>query len=234
MSKVAVTSGGAGDIVYSIPVLKKLNVDTIGIKASPYNTHNGNLFTTIAPLLTSQGFKVFHTSPCYPLGVFEPGIKYDYNLDLFREQPYRGRNHIIKSYEQQFNVSLFNWKKPWLNVKGSFVKLSRPYNLIHLTPRWRDNSKVNWATVLKHMDVQTWFIGFADEWESFCQYYGDVAYLATSNLLEMAQVIRHCEALYCNQSVALTLAQGLGKKYFLEVKPNKTNTLMYTPNENIL
>lgn len=229
MSKTAASSGGAGDIVYSIPVLRKLGVKTLYVKETEY-LPGLTLFASVAPLIESQDITCLPTSPGFRLGKFDPAIHIDYNLDNLRNQPLRGKNHIIKSYFQEFGLSTTGWNDTFL--KGSPTVLD--YTLFHVTSRWRERSNINWKEILKSVPGEKLFIGFEEEWDSFRKQYGRIDYQETKDLLSMASYIKYCKALYCNQSVALTLAQGLGKEYWLERKPGKSNTLFYTKNEHIL
>jgi hypothetical protein len=79
------------------------------------------------------------------------------------------------------------------------------------------------------------FIGFNNEYIDFCKEIGRmIDYIETEDIFEMAELIRNCKTLHCNQSVALTLAQGMGVDYWLERNPGRTNALFKTPNERIL
>lgn len=231
--KTASTSGGLGDIVYSIPIMKRLGITHVYVKVSYYYRPEISLYNGIKPLLEQCGFIVLPTSGAYPPHEYEPGLKVDYDMDLSRKQPRRGRNHIIISYLNCFRLSRLNWNTPFLDPRGE-NNIERPYSLIHLTNRWRENSNVNWTNVLNSIKGKVFFIGFPPEWEDFKLKYGDLPYLQTNNILDMAILIRDCETLYCNQSVGLTLAQAIGKKYFCEFKPGRTNCRMYTKNEGVL
>jgi hypothetical protein len=229
------TSGGCGDIVYAIPVMKKLGVTRVYVKENWYKPPHYSLYSVMKDLLIMQGFEVLPTVGGYDPMQYEPGLQVDYDIDRFRLMPGRGRVHIMLNMLKYFNLPTNDWNKPWLDVFG-YVSGKPPegYRLIHLTPRWREGSQVNWSEVLKSIDGPVFFIGFKEEHEEFCQQYGSIRYSFTENILHMAKLIRDCKALYCNQSVALTLAQGLGKKYFLAPKRNKTNTFLFTDKENIL
>lgn len=229
--KIAI-SGGAGDIVYSIPVARALGVTCYAIKENFYLPPHGNLYLTMANFMRSQGFDVECTSGAYYLSEFDPELKYDYNFDLFREMTNRGKVHIIKNMALRFNVKLHEWNAPFIN--NITPATDGPENLIHLTPRWREGSKVNWKLVLQNMSGSVGFIGFQHEWIEFCQRYGSVEWINTRDILQLAEYIAGSKRLYCNQSVALTIAQGLGKEYWLDKKLNKTNTLFFTKNENLL
>jgi hypothetical protein len=225
------TSGGCGDIVYSIPVMKKLDITRLHVKENWYKP-GVSLYSVMKGLLESQGLEVVPTAGGYDFMEYEPGLKLDYDMDGFRQMPGRGHTHIMLNMLKHFGLAEDDWKQPWLEVPTA--KGSEEYSLIHLTPRWRKNSKVDWAQVLTMIEGHVFFIGFEEEHKEFCRLYGDIGYLPTEDILQMAQLIKGCKALYCNQSVALALAQSMGKTYYLEVKPHKTNTLMRTANENIL
>jgi hypothetical protein len=229
------TSGGCGDIVYAIPVMKKLGITLVYVKENWYRPPHHSLYSVMKPLLEMQGFEVLPTAGGYDPMQYEPSLKLDYDMDSFRLKRARGKVHIMVNMLNYFELPTNNWTKPWLKVDGDGAGLpSEAYSLIHLTPRWRENSRVDWERVFMKIDGPVFFIGFPEEHAEFCRLYGSIPLKPTDNILQMAQLIRDCRALYCNQSVALTIAQGLGKKYYLEVKPGKTNTLMYTKNENIL
>jgi hypothetical protein len=231
----AATSGGCGDIVYAIPVMKKLGVTRVYVKENWYKPPFHNLYSVMKDLLEKHGFEVLPTTGGFDSMQYEKGLEFDYDMDSFRQMRGRGRIHIMLNMYYRFGLPTSGWNKPWLEVTG--VAPGAPtgeYSLIHLTPRWREGSQVNWERVFKSIEGPVYFIGFPVEHSEFCRFHGRLPYLPTENILQMAQLIRDCKALYCNQSVALTLAQGLGKKYYLAPKRNKTNTLLFTDKENIL
>lgn len=229
----AASSGGLGDIVFAIPIMKRLQVTDVYVKENYYFPPYGSLYLAIKSLLQQQGFTVHPTPGGDHPGVFEDGLHIDYNLDHSLSQRCRGTNHIIISYLNTFKLPHDNWKDPWLTVPGASV-IDGEYTLIHLTDRWRRNSRVDWKAVLHNIPGPVYFTGFQHEWLDFCTKYGSVGWLPTQDILSMAILIRDCNVLYCNQSVSLALAQSMGKEYYLERKPGKTNCLMYSLNEHLL
>jgi hypothetical protein len=95
-------------------------------------------------------------------------------------------------------------------------------------------SGVDWAKVVKSIKKPVFFVGHEDEYHNFVKHFTVLPTLKTTNLLELALLIKGAHSIYCNQSSVLALSQSLGKEYHLEVKPKKTNCLLYTPNEYIL
>ena len=210
--KVAYSDGGLGDTVYSIPVMRALSVTHYHITAA---------YAPVYDLVASQGFTLLP----------EP---VDGMLDVgdFRKIRNRSHVHIIRCIARAHKVKLANWSAPFLF--GIPAALDAPDNIIQLTPRWRDASRVNWKAVLYGLTGSVGFVGLQHEWVDFCTRYGSIPWINTRDIYEMATYIQGAQKFYGNQSVGLTLAQGLGKTYYLEKKPHKSNTLFLTPNENLL
>ena len=69
------------------------------------------------------------------------------------------------------------------------------------------------------------FVGTEREHADFEEFFGiKIHYQKTNDLLELAQVIQGCEQFIGNQSVALSLAIGLGKSYQCELRKDYQNT----------
>lgn len=234
MSKTAVITGGIGDCMYAIPIMKLLGVETLYIKENFYPDGFGSMYTAVKGILHSQGITALSIPGGTPFSVFPEGLSFDYDLDAWRCRPRRNELHIIKNMMLHYQCYNSDWNKPFLK---EFVNSEGSYNLIFLTQRWREGSTVDWSKIRFFLELENipfYFIGFPDDHKDFVEKYGPIKYWFTKDLLRMADLISNCKALYCNQSVALTLAQGLGKKYFCEFKPNKTNTRFFTANENVL
>lgn len=230
--KTAATSGGLGDIVFAIPAMRLADVEQVYVKENHYV--HGTLYSAIKRFLEYQDFKVLPTSGLFPVGKFEPGLQYDYNLD--RRHMMRGRTgvHIVVSYHKFLHQSPNGWKRQWVHIPNQ-TEIKEPYTAIHVTSRYRDHSKVNWSSVLSRVSGRKIFLGFQDEWLRFCtQWKVDLEWFAVDDIYQMAQMIKGSQALYCNQSVGLALAQGLAHSYFLEKKPGKVYCIMNVENEHLL
>jgi len=236
VSKVAACSGGLGDIVYAVPVLRQLGVTRLYAKVAYYYPPHGDMCSSLQRLLAQQGIECLPTSGAYPPFEYEPGLTFDYDLDQARKQPWRGRNHIITSYLNQFGLSHDGWTRPWLKVEGEHQFGN--YCVVQRTPRWRSRNAVDWRRVFGELQErydQVIFVGFPEDHREFRREVGaPVDHVACADVLDMALLIRDCRAFYGNQSVGVVLAQGLGKEYWLERNAMKQNVLMGTPNEHIL
>ena len=232
MSKTAAITGGVGDIIYSLKIMPLLNITKLYIKEN-YYPDGSSMYSVLKRLVEMQGIECLPTSGAYPAFEYEPGLQFDSDLDQARKQPQRGINHIIISYLNHYRLSVQGWRIPWIKIEGERVMQGK-YSLIHLTPRWRDNSKVDWQQVYSRIEGKVFFIGLQQEHEDFENRYGEIEWLQTADMLDMAILIRDCEALYCNQSCSVALAQGMGTNYYLERKPGKTNVLIGGKNEHLL
>lgn len=68
------------------------------------------------------------------------------------------------------------------------------------------------------------FVGTKLEHEIFCdQYKCDIEYRPVSDMLELARLIQGCEQFIGNQSMALSIAIGLGKTFWCELRVDYEN-----------
>jgi len=231
MSKVGAVTGGIGDICYSIQIMRRLGIDKLFVKENYYPPGWGSMYTAVKPLLATQGIECFPTKGGDDFSIYEPGLQFDYDLDAWRCQPNRGRDHILLSMQHHWRCFDRNWRAPW--IKG-IPTTTGYYSLVFYTWRWREGSKVDWKKVYAWIPRPVYFIGLPEDHDLFEKEVGPIEWTPTQDLLEMANLIAGCRALYCNQGVALVIAQGLGKEYWCSFKPGKTNTMLYTPNEHNL
>lgn len=241
MYKIFRHGGKIGDVIFSLPTIRELGG---GIIYLPERTPDGcsNLYSSLKDLLLQQPYikEVREYPSGLPYGELAPGIHIDYDLDIARNQPLKGVTHIVKRYMDAFGVNYPGWKEPWLHVEGDSLLKEEKYVIVNYTGRHIHNEKlniissVNWFTVINEMPYQPYFIGHIEEWIAFSKIHPNTVHIHTKNIIEAARIIRDAQAVYCNQSACLALAQGLGKTYYLEPKPMKRNCLLETPNENLL
>jgi hypothetical protein len=225
-------SGKIGDVIFSLPTIREMGGGILYLPSkAPEST---GLYENMRSLLLQQPF--IQDVKEYPSGYsyehLAPDPHIDIDLDQHRTHPLRGRVNMVKRYFEVFGIDA-DWKQPWLTVEGE-PPISGEYSLINLTPRFRDHSTIDWRRVYNAIPGRKIFVGTPQEYAHFVEKVSEIEYFETKDLLTLALTIRYSLALYCNQSCALSLAQGLQKNYHLEKKPGKTNCLFYTPNEFIL
>lgn len=212
-------SGGHGDIIYSLVAVKKNG-------AGFYKTtFDDKFYRNIKPLLEAQPY----IRECLPE---TSSAVVTHNLDVFRLTNGIGTVPLILNHLRAFNLQEDKWNEPWLTVpQKQFIK--GKYALINVTPRY-PSIGFDWQKeidYLKKKYKQVFYIGYeADMIGPF----ENLEYFRTDNALELAQLIDGAEVLSCNQSFALTIAQGLGKPYRLMVADGHTNTILGTENETLI
>jgi len=238
-------SGALGDIIYSLNFVK--NILPEGDKCNYYlknilSHDNINYFEMAKSLLLSQPFikeviPFLPSTPLYQTPVELKTTENIVNLDLFRLHLGSWENHLIKLYYISSSKELpKNWKDPWLSLEID-QKDEEDYVVVNRTNRY-NNPSINWKNKLKEIKNKynkVYFIGLEYEYELFCSNFGEVEYIKTENLLEMARLIKGAKKCYINQSLCLTLCQGFGVDYELELEPRHEKLVrLYTKNEIIM
>jgi hypothetical protein len=119
------------------------------------------------------------------------------------------------------------WLDPWLTVDNPIVIPGKPvvinrtgrhikrehYNISMVNPQWTD-----WIEN-HNLEKMAIFVGTPKEHQEFCDLHQcNVEYRPVSDMLELARIIQGAEQFIGNQSMALTLALGLGKTYWCEIR----------------
>lgn len=243
-------SGTMGDLVYSLPVMKQLGggefylhlnqIDWIGqhyygSKPSPF--HQGRMtqkdFEFMQSFMEAQSYiDKFDT--------VQPATEITHNLDRFRPLFVGHPGNYVDMYCQAFGINDFVERTvirttPWLTVPNPRTFEGKSY-VINRTARWV-NPVLNatWASLKEQggEDVSV-FVGLPEEHNAFETTTGwKIEYVPTPTMLDLAEVIAGCEQFIGNQSVALSIAIGLGIPYACEARtdlPMERNEC-YFPNQ---
>lgn len=231
MTKNFFHAGKKGDLIYSLPTIRALAGEAIIYL--PERTHEcSDLYSSMKSLLEYQPYiKEVREAPDIT-AYHQCPVKVDYDLDRARLQPGLGRVHIIKRYMNAFRVKVpDNWNEPWLWVERRDWHGLKVFNV---TSRFR-SKETDWSQYMNNLISGNFFIGTDDEYRGFKENVkGKITRIKTRDVHEAAQLIAGASALYCNQSLCLTLAQGLGIPYYLERYKDKTNTHLHTKNEHLI
>lgn len=80
--------------------------------------------------------------------------------------------------------------------------------IINRSPRYR-NDKFPWKKIVAHYGSRLAFMGLDEEYEDFRNQFGEIKRIKVANMLEMAKIIAGSPLFIGNQSVAMTIAEGL-------------------------
>jgi hypothetical protein len=228
-------SGTYGDLIYSLALVKyfgggefylHLNqIDWVAkhyYKTQPPPVHQGRMteqdFLQLEPLLAQQDYVT-------KFAVLDPRTTaITHNLDRFRELFVGHPGNYVDTYAEAFGITDPKIKQeirtqPWLTVEPKTIP-NKQY-VINRTLRWCPRTlSPAWQSWLEEgVPEQSVFVGTPEEHTVFERVTGwSIDYYPTKDLLELAKVIKGSEQFIGNQSVALSLAIGLGHPYACEAR----------------
>lgn len=237
MSNTYKHSGTLGDLIYSLPVVSytgggkfylHLNqIDWIGkhyYGADPSPFHQGRM-----TLKDYEFMKSFMLAQSY-IESFEPldtaRHEVSHNLDRFRP-PFVGHpGNYVDLYATVFGIREQAVQEqlrttPWLTAPTP-VTPEGISAVINRTGRWvpseRNKAWDQWKE--KGLDKESLFVGLPNEYDDFVRMTGwkDCRYHPTATLLDVANIIKGVGTFIGNQSVALSLAIGLGVEFYCEAR----------------
>lgn len=217
-------SGHCGDLIYSLPIIKKLSLTHIcnlyiGINKKldqEYFDHpakgvliDDRMFNLILPLIKNQKYlnEVKNHN----------GENIDVNLDLFRELP----------------ISLhFNSSRWYSHITGANPDLSEPYietpehqsikNKIIILRSLRYKNHLIDYKFLNNYDQDFLFIGLKNEYDELKQQVINLKWHETSDFFEMSKLIKSSKFFIGNQSLGFAIAEALKVPRLLENAPGFT------------
>jgi hypothetical protein len=233
-----ITLGSFGDTLYSLCLVKMLGGGNMYVKLGgmddfvrrvfgrePDGYHKGRYnqkdYDMIAPLLKAQDY-LGHVA-------IHNGEPEDFSFeDHWKFHLPRGwTGNQTECYAMTQGMDIHNpviskqlLLEPWLTPVEP-IKIPGKPCIINRTNRYLygcDGGQ--WHTWAKQgLGDYSVFVGTPDEHEAFEKDFNvKVEYRPIKDLLEMAQLIQGCEQFMGNQSVALSIAIGLGKTFWCEVR----------------
>lgn len=216
-------TGDLGDVLAALPVIRSMgggqlilgNVNGVGAR-EPMSEER---YAAIAPLIRLQPYitELSHEHDAR-------GITHD--LARFRETRMRdGEAHNLVHWQSdhfglRHEVDLSPWLtgiEPSEETRGKVV-FAR--TLRYRNPQW------NWAQVANN-NPNAIFVGLEAEWVDMCNVAcRQIPWRKTSNLLEVAQLIKGSDLFISNQSVGFWIALGTGHPLILEGDVNNNNCVI--------
>ncbi len=216
------TYGDMGDVLYMCPCMKM----TAGIHGKPVTLYcrdglrPSDPFTAriplIAPLLLAQDY----IEAVLPWD----GQEVDHDTCMFRDDGLPFGCTLAERQATWLGMSP-DLREPWLKVipdKWAPIVVNR-------TARYR-NSFFPWAGLVKVFGSQMAFIGHPHEHKEFCQDFGHIAYLPTTDMLKAAEVIAGSELFIGNQSSCNAIAEGLKHRTIQETDLMSPDCIYPRPN----
>jgi len=230
-------SGTLGDIIYGLALMKHLGGGRLylhlnqvnwiaqhyyGSEPDPY--HRGRMnqqdFEFLREFMLAQDYIT-------SFDILDPSAtEITHNLDRFRPLFVGHPANYVTTYCLAFGITdpadhIKISDGPWLSVPSARSIENRPY-VINRTPRGFTPPGLNpmWNQWREEgIDQQSVFVGLPSEYEEFKKLTGwQLDHVPTKNMLELAQVIAGAKKFIGNQSVALSIAQGLRVPCFFEIR----------------
>lgn len=227
-------SGTLGDILYSLPVVKYLNggefylhlnqvswIAQYYYKSQPSSYHENKMNSRDIEFMQD-----FMMSQPYikKFAALDPKQEITHNLDRFRPTFVHHPTNYIQIYCECFNITDLDTQnqiinQPWFSVPNPrsipghniiINRTGRGWTPQERNPQWDLWREQKW-------DQQAIFVGLPEEYQEFCTWSKwQLDYIETKNLLEVAEIIAGATLFIGNQSMALSLAQGLQIPYIYE------------------
>jgi len=237
------TSGSFGDSIYSLCLVKMLGGGNMYVKlddmdrfarevlgwpdAGPASgRYTQRDYDVIEPLLKSQSYLT--SVQIWKDEKFDYDFNDHYKFHLLNG--WKGNQTECYALTQGMNIHDPKIKnqllqEPWLTpvspikIPGKPFVVNRTARYLYGQPsdewfQWVDNGLTDTAI----------FVGNDEEHAAFENTFCKIEHYKTKDLLELAQVIQGCEQFMGNQSVALSIAIGLGKSYCCEIRKDYENT----------
>jgi GT2 family glycosyltransferase len=208
--KSCIHSGNAGDILYSLPVVRELGVShyVINLYAQPEGGWRKMTFSTarsLASLLLVQPNikRVTIVSSNLPLESLELKIdNIDFNLDKFRLQDWR-KHHLAICHSMAFGLHVNLYEK-WIDVGEDLP--TGDYVVVAFNPRYRSLTREFWIDVLSGLDKVV-AVGIPEEF--YCMQGITADFVTCSNILELARIIAGSRLFIGNPGLSYAIAEGL-------------------------
>jgi len=242
MDKSFKHSGDLGDIIYSLPTIKRLGGGTLYLDITGGNDEpickmqcmegktkfNEKSYNYIKPLLEVQDYikevKIYN------------GEKIDYNLNKFRykfaDPNSRSRTkNLLDLHLEAFNLPVWDSNEGWLKVDKK-INLNKK-TLVTRTPRYQSNFPWFQSNKFNIRD-NAMFIGLPKEHEYFEWTFDiKVPYYPVKNALEMAIALNSCKALITNQTSTLAIAIGLGTVPIVQEVDQRVPNCVFSDKKNM-
>lgn len=228
-------SGTLGDIVYGLAIMRNFGggefylhlnqVDWIGqhyYGSQPNPFHQGRMteqdLEFMRPFFEAQSWVT-------KFAALTPDIEITHNLDRFRPLFVGHPGNYVDIYAETFGLRDPDMRTllrntPWLEQPRPKKIPGRRF-VLNRTARWvspeRNPVYDQWKS--EGVDQETVFVGLPEEFESFVdEYQWDCAYAPTENMQELAEIIAGADQFMGNQSVALSMAIGMGVDWACELR----------------
>jgi hypothetical protein len=196
-------SGCIGDIIYSIPAMKALSVTKLYVDDRPWTKPIVHRIDAFKRLIESQGIEVKK----------HEDENIDFDLSTYRNGGMIYGDNIANRVARWIGVKI-DLSKPWMQIneknhatKGKIV--------VSRGARWHGEF-FPWNRLTSKLGHKMLFVGLPEEHQDFCSLFGNIEYLPTIDLYDVATAIAGADLFIGNQSSPNAIAVGLGPPSIVE------------------
>ncbi|RYE21975.1 MAG: hypothetical protein EOP42_25110, partial [Sphingobacteriaceae bacterium] len=207
-------SGNAGDIIYSLPTIKKISEIT-GVPINLYLRLNQHLptpiYSTTAHALGSVMINQKMADMLFPLFNLQSYVnescvynnqKIHIDLDFFRSKTIPLSNsNIARWYSYTTGITPELWK-PWLQAEPDYYYADKI--ILARSERYR-NSTIRYSFLKTYKNIL--FIGVKSEYEDMKNAIPNLQWLQVKDFLELTRIIAGCKFFIGNQSFPYAIAE---------------------------
>lgn len=224
-------TGDYGDAIYGMAVMRQVGGGVLFLSDDnrfPYPMKTRAVRTlTFGPMWVDNLKPMVMDQPYVWNCLYTHGLPYstDYDLNKFRlpwkERTAKDTESIINLHFQAFGLTFDG--QPWLSVRHPIHRDQFPI-VANLTQRYRSET-FPWFEICQKYHDKILFVGTDQEAELFQGFAVPrrIAYQPTLNLHEMARVIAGANLFIGNQSAAMAIAIGMGKRVICDEWPLNPN-----------
>lgn len=210
-------AGDAGDIVYSLPVVRYMGGGDFYLQPANYTR------VKMVPERVDLFKRLLESQPYINEVKFHYGRSTSVDLNFFRSRmtEHLWDETLVEMHCRAFDVPESELDKPWISVEPRIEAKV----IINLTPRYR-NKSFPWSDVYEEYCNDAAFVGSKDEHAQFVAYYGPIPHCDTKDLMDVARVIRGSKLFIGNQSCPLAIAHAMHHPTLCEYSRNACNGMV--------
>lgn len=208
-----VSSGSVTDVIYALPAIRDLGGGNLFVKQEK------NYFV-LQRLIENQGY----------INSFEiyEGQPVDYSFDDVVSIPNLDYNPLAYSYRELVGLPFSKTLKPWLDLPKVNLKNQPEFTVINRSLQYQDDND-SWRERVEREKSKSgtlYFLGFKEEYDSFCRNIDDtIPWLEINDLHDAAVLLNFSRYVITGPGVILSLCQGLG--ITVEIEINRNRSLSY-------
>jgi hypothetical protein len=213
-------SGATGDIIFSLPTIKKMGGGTLYI--SPYHLQRAE---SIAPLIKLQD---------YITDVIISDITPPINVDLDKFRVFAGRDsNLIEAHLKAQGLEDNSWRDGWLRIEDKQPIIDYTYSVINTGSNYKDPN-FDWNKEIKYLltlSDRVFYLGYKEEFDLLNN---NEAEFFECDFLTAAEMIYYARMFTGGYSALSTIAMGLGINYRMVQAPDHTCSSLLMEREKII